>query len=209
MPTNCIFEICLDKILTNQATVINNCYEILIFQKYHFKQVIKFMKSIFLSEKGENLDQLISLSVNPSTSSMNLKSFTECFLFDNLPDCIRCLKPAFYNTRLQSLQQIQQRLIQYGSSSCNGYYGQFNLIQQNLDQYIGFQFQKLPTILETHFSYIHLSYYMQILSFILRLKHCEMMISGSWKLLNEFKKALFKKQRLSKRDRSTKYTLET
>ncbi len=56
----------------------------------------------------------------------------------------------------------------------------------------------LPMILEPYFSYIHLSKYMQIFAFILRIKHCEMMIGESWLLLNEFKKELFRKQKVHK-----------
>ena len=36
---------------------------------------------------------------------------------------------------------------------------------------------------------------MQIFAFILRIKHCEMMVGESWLLLNEFKKELFRKQK--------------
>ena len=85
------------------------------------------------------------------------------------------MKPSFYHTRQQPLLKPGANLADFGG--INGYYGQMDIISENLDDHIGFQFMNLPGILEPYFSYIHLSKYMQIFSFLLRIKHCEMIVS--------------------------------
>ncbi len=51
---------------------------------------------------------------------------------------------------------------------------------------MGFQFSQLPAVLEPYFGYVHMSKYMQIFSFLLKVKHCSRIISQSFTDLSKF-----------------------
>lgn len=61
---------------------------------------------------------------------------------DNLPHFIQLLKPSFYHTRQQPIHQPGANVGEF--IGINGYYGQMDLIGENLDGHIGFQFMNLP-----------------------------------------------------------------
>ncbi len=87
-------------------------------------------------------------------SLIGLRHFSKCLLFDTAREQVQRLSPAFYHTK----GDIR--------------HSEVNIFEDNLEYYIGFEFQSLPSILEPYFSYIHLSKYMQIFGFIVRLRHC-------------------------------------
>lgn len=75
---------------------------------------------------------------------------------------------------------------------------------------MGFQFSKLPVILEPYFSYIHLSKYMQIFSHILKIKHCTNLVSTALLLLNENKAIIERDQsnrKFTKKLYATRYAI--
>lgn len=55
---------------------------------------------------------------------------------------------------------------------------------------VGFDFKALPDILKPYFNYIHLNKYMEIFSFVLRLRHCVRLTEMQWKSLGNYEKNL-------------------
>ncbi len=70
-----MFEICIDKVISNQLSCISNAYSIIVFQKHHFKKIIKFLKNILMTENGEAINSLLLASCKTQDSQMNLKIF--------------------------------------------------------------------------------------------------------------------------------------
>jgi hypothetical protein len=90
------------------------------------------------------------------------------------------LRPTFY--------RVSQDL----SHKSTDLFGEVNLIEQNLEMKVGFEFKDLPEILKPYFGYIHLVKYMEIFTFILRLRHCVRLTEIQWKSLSNYERYLTK-----------------
>ena len=142
----------------------------LAYDCYQLGTIIEFLRKIFLTGNGEAISTLLNLSIS-FDSMISLKYFNDCVLFDFCnEDQIKVLEPEFYQMKEEQNSMISISKI--------------NVFQDSLESYIGFQFKKLPLLLEPYFSYIHLSKYMQILTFIVRIRHANDLVARCWKLLN-------------------------
>lgn len=117
---------------------------------------------------------MIHLSIN-NESKINLNYFRDCLLFDIGDQFLREMEPQFY--------EVHALVARDGSRTMTT--SSINIFQESLDVFIGFQFSRLPVILEPYFSYIHLSKYMQIFSYILKINHCLQLTSSCLLLLNQ------------------------
>lgn len=91
---------------------------------------------------------------------------------------------------MQVLRPIFYRVSQDLNQKSTDLFGEINLIQQNLEMKVGFDFRALPDILKPYFSYIHLVKYMEVFAFILRLRHCVRLTEMQWKSLNNYERTL-------------------
>lgn len=77
-------------------------------------------------------------------------------------------------------------------SDSNPMMGNLNLIQttseRSLEVMIGLEFHNLPEILKPIFNYIHMAKYMEIFTFILRIRHSVQLIEAEWKNLQIYQR---------------------
>ena len=144
------------------------------------------MRHYFLSSKGNYISDLIDVSVC-AASYFKLAYLKDSYLVDANEDVL-ALKPRFYRVS-QDLNQKSTDL-----------FGEVNLIHQNLEMKVGFDFKALPDILKPYFNYIHLVKYMEIFSFVLRLRHCVRLTEMQWKALGNYERSMVRNRQPSNSD---------
>jgi hypothetical protein len=150
----------------------------MLYTKHNICSIFKFMRNFFLSAKGHYIGDLIEIAVNPY-SSFKLGYLKDSY-FNEVDEEVLSLKPTFYSIS-QDLSQNRTDL-----------FGELNLIEHNLEMKVGFEFKDLPYILKPYFSHMHLAKYMEIFTFILRLRHCVRLTEIQWKSLNNYERYLIK-----------------
>ena len=195
-----MLETCIDSIIRQQIDTTYLALSYLIYDRYQLPSIIEFMRKIFLTGNGEIVSEFLSLAVNKNNSNINLKHFNECIMFDKYTvgenikkvqggdiGIIGQLEPEFYEMGQYEHDHLSN--MNYYKNNLNIYNNkQVNMFHDSLELHIGFQFKKIPSLLEPYFSYIHLSKYMQIFAFILKIRHSSGLLSESLIQLNQIKK---------------------
>ena len=172
VPLETAIEVCVNQVISNQLSVVNSAMASLLYSKHNILSIFKFMRNFFLSSKGHYIGDLMDVAVCPA-SYFKLAYLKDSY-FADIDEDILALKPTFYRVS-QDLNQKSTDL-----------YGEVNLIQQNLEMRVGFDLKALPDILKSYFNYIHLVKYMEIFSFVLRLRHCVRLTEMQWKGLGNY-----------------------